>query len=290
MKGHGLKADIWSLGILLFELLHGHSPFRSMGPIEIIEKLKSWKEPKITTVVSREAASLLINLLKKEPQERVTLREAMNSNFVMRNSSIYKTRESTFKEEVGTVSRENWKFMKKDSGGTNTTSSSIESSIETPTTSLNINKIIDLNVYNYKYASETDRNRNSREKDSFRNAIDVYRDSRDVDIDGRPNIYKSKDVNASIHENSDHESIKNIEKREKIEKGFENYKSHFKGFGTSNQFYEKKENNSQARINYLGFSSKTEIRNTEKDISPEETRKNFGERDSRFQRDHERRR
>jgi serine/threonine protein kinase len=37
-KGYGLKADVWSFGILLCELVSGHSPFHADQPIRQYEK------------------------------------------------------------------------------------------------------------------------------------------------------------------------------------------------------------------------------------------------------------
>jgi serine/threonine protein kinase len=32
--GHGFKLDIWALGVLAYELVHGYAPFRAKGEAE----------------------------------------------------------------------------------------------------------------------------------------------------------------------------------------------------------------------------------------------------------------
>jgi len=40
-RPYDLKIDVWALGILLFELIAGHAPFRGDRPEEILQKMKT---------------------------------------------------------------------------------------------------------------------------------------------------------------------------------------------------------------------------------------------------------
>lgn len=40
-KNYDYKIDIWALGILYFELIAGHAPFRGSTAEEVLEKMKT---------------------------------------------------------------------------------------------------------------------------------------------------------------------------------------------------------------------------------------------------------
>jgi serine/threonine protein kinase len=40
-RPYDYKIDIWALGILLFELIAGHAPFRGDKPEEVLEQMKT---------------------------------------------------------------------------------------------------------------------------------------------------------------------------------------------------------------------------------------------------------
>lgn len=70
-KKYSIISDLWSVGIIMFEILFAKLPFDSKNLVELIHKIKK-KEviiPKDPTI-SNHAEDLLLKLLKKDPSKR----------------------------------------------------------------------------------------------------------------------------------------------------------------------------------------------------------------------------
>ena len=71
-KPYDEKVDIWALGILLFELLHGKSPYRGNSVIDIYKNIQK-EDIRFSTSCSSEARDLVLKILKKNPAARLTM-------------------------------------------------------------------------------------------------------------------------------------------------------------------------------------------------------------------------
>jgi len=71
-KPHDSKVDIWSLGVLAFELNSGYAPFEASNNRERYAKIKQAK-PKYPEHFSDELIDLISKVFKKNPSERLTL-------------------------------------------------------------------------------------------------------------------------------------------------------------------------------------------------------------------------
>lgn len=74
-EGHGSAVDWWTLGVFLYELLHGHTPFKGAGNRATLanvvdKKLKFPDSPQVSSA----AKDLIKGLLVKEPQKRIAYR------------------------------------------------------------------------------------------------------------------------------------------------------------------------------------------------------------------------
>jgi serine/threonine protein kinase len=71
-KGHGKSHDLWSLGIFLFHMLIGHTPFEDTDPLKMQQKILKGKAyfPK-TNPISKEAKILIKHLLIVDPKKRI---------------------------------------------------------------------------------------------------------------------------------------------------------------------------------------------------------------------------
>lgn len=69
------KADLWSIGTVLFEMTAGRPPFRASNHVELLRKIESGEDqikfPR-ETIVSPELKALIRALLKRNPIERIS--------------------------------------------------------------------------------------------------------------------------------------------------------------------------------------------------------------------------
>ncbi|KAJ6646879.1 Serine/threonine-protein kinase ULK1 [Pseudolycoriella hygida] len=83
------KADLWSLGTIVFQCLTGKAPFQAHTP----QELKNFYEehinlvPKIPTGTSADLCDLLLGLLRRNPKDRMSFDSFFNHSFLQRTKS-----------------------------------------------------------------------------------------------------------------------------------------------------------------------------------------------------------
>eukprot|EP00668_Euglena_longa_P001999 GGOE01002326.1.p1 GENE.GGOE01002326.1~~GGOE01002326.1.p1 ORF type:complete len:336 (+),score=67.24 GGOE01002326.1:113-1009(+) len=70
------KADVWSLGILLYELLELQLPYFADTVPEVMKKVLYGAKPILSATISEDARQLVADLLAKDPDKRPTMEAA----------------------------------------------------------------------------------------------------------------------------------------------------------------------------------------------------------------------
>jgi len=76
-KYHGLGADLWSCGVVLFAMICGYLPFEDPNTTALYKKIMAgdYTIPKFVSANGRE---LLLGLLSTDPDKRFKLRDVKN--------------------------------------------------------------------------------------------------------------------------------------------------------------------------------------------------------------------
>ncbi|OMJ85471.1 hypothetical protein SteCoe_13232 [Stentor coeruleus] len=88
--GHNTGADIWCLGILLFEMLTGSTPFVSKGRDQLLTNITQAK-PRFPHSMSPLARDLISKMLEKDPGKRISAKEIKAHAWLQENPPIRET-------------------------------------------------------------------------------------------------------------------------------------------------------------------------------------------------------
>ncbi|GAN04909.1 protein serine/threonine kinase [Mucor ambiguus] len=87
VNGHNHRVDMWSAGVLMYNLLFGKHPFPKNEPRELREQVRQnqhqqgFKFPVDSFVISSQAKHLISSLLVNDPDQRLTVIEALKHPF-----------------------------------------------------------------------------------------------------------------------------------------------------------------------------------------------------------------
>ena len=99
--------DTWSLGILLYELLMGHSPFRAKKDKNIMLKIKLHDLSLDENKLSKECIDLISGLLDPNPLNRLKIKDILVHQFVTSNSKKGENIKNGNRKESNDESNEN---------------------------------------------------------------------------------------------------------------------------------------------------------------------------------------
>lgn len=83
-KPYDCRADLWSIGTILYQCLTGKAPFLAQSPqaLRLFYERTQDLKPKIPSDTSPELADLLCNLLRREPEHRISFHDMYEHSFL----------------------------------------------------------------------------------------------------------------------------------------------------------------------------------------------------------------
>ena len=101
-QAYDAKADLWSVGAILYEMVVGRVPYTGQNHIQLLDRIEreevSWPS---TVEVSAECRDLIGRLLKRRVEERMSFQEFFNHPFLQERGSVPRNNRPGPEEQLG---------------------------------------------------------------------------------------------------------------------------------------------------------------------------------------------
>ena len=82
-KMYGFEADIWSIGVVYYQMLYGKYPFMGFNDYDILKKIKNNRPDYSKVNISKDAKDFLDRCLTVDPKKRISWQEIYDHPLVM---------------------------------------------------------------------------------------------------------------------------------------------------------------------------------------------------------------
>lgn len=88
-QSYGPEVDIWSMGIMIMEMVDGEPPFYNEPPIQAMKRIRDMPPPRLQNQsrISPDLENFLSHMLIKDPSQRATARELLQHPFLQQAQS-----------------------------------------------------------------------------------------------------------------------------------------------------------------------------------------------------------
>ena len=212
------EIDIWSLGILLYEMVHGYSPFRpdkdEFNPNEVIDNIKI-HDLRFNISISSECRDLIRHMLDENVEKRYKIEDIFNSKFVKKyeNKNLFYPKENInshikIQNEVKSVSKVNNNLFDKNyKNGINSNCLKIDLGQNTKLKTYNSQKLLPNFLKN---ASRINLTNGGIIKD-----IGLKKNNFNLDSNENNNLFFINKIKENSNENSYSSDFENTKKKEK---------------------------------------------------------------------------
>ncbi|KAJ7680224.1 Pkinase-domain-containing protein, partial [Mycena polygramma] len=89
VPAYDTKADIWSLGIMIYEMIKGSPPHSNLEPFKVMDLIPRVKPPRLLeTEGSKDMRDFMANCLKESPSERLPAEELVKTKWIKSISKV----------------------------------------------------------------------------------------------------------------------------------------------------------------------------------------------------------
>jgi len=83
-KQYSFSSDIWSIGMVVFEMATGLHPYNASNPLELREMIENQSPPSLFGIasISSDLADFVSKCLQKEPSKRPTAGQLLSHPFI----------------------------------------------------------------------------------------------------------------------------------------------------------------------------------------------------------------